>query len=114
MMTLLNQTLLSELSMQKPTKKPIIDDTTICRNKSTTKNATTSRRQNTLQQVDDKNTKKQRQTQIGVEKTILLEKKTHIWGRNDEISDFRLRIVKKLHLVCNQEGLERENRGKDD
>ena len=59
--------------------KLIVDNTITHRNKLETKHAAT---------IGNKNMKKQRQTYISMEKTTLLEKKTHILGKkNDGISD---------------------------
>ena len=43
-MTMLDQTLTSELLMRKPTKKLIVKDTTTCRNKSITKYVVTKQK----------------------------------------------------------------------
>ena len=43
---------------------------------------------------------------MDVEETVLLEKKTHICGKNNVISYLRPRMTKKSHFLSKEEGFE--------
>ena len=93
-------------------KKLIIDDITIRRNKSTTKYITTS-----PQQINDKichnySIIKTRKNKDKPEIITLLKKKTHVQERNDEISDFLLKIAKKSLIICNEQLHEKRIEGR--
>ena len=83
-MTLSDRTLTSELPTRKLMKKLTVYDTTTHCNKSTI------------------NTQKIKVNPYQHERNHFIGKKTHIYGRNDERGDFRLRMTKKKknHPSC--------------